>query len=149
MDKSQIDILADFIMATFEGEPSKSEGAGDTAIRIIKNLRSENEQYLEELSAEEGIASRLHKRFTMRDAEIDKLQVENEKVKNQNRCRSDVLRGHAENFAQLTEALNNIQGISGGTYRINTTKKCMAAVLQSINEYTEQVLKGGRCKNGK
>lgn len=47
MKKSQIDILADFIMAEVDGEPSLSEGAGDTAIRIIKQLQAEintNEQ---------------------------------------------------------------------------------------------------------
>ncbi len=39
----QIDILADFIMANIEGEPSKREGAGDCAIRIIINLQSQLE----------------------------------------------------------------------------------------------------------
>lgn len=35
----QIEKLADFIMAEVDGEPSQSEGAGDTAIRIIRSLR--------------------------------------------------------------------------------------------------------------
>ena len=39
--KSQIDILADFIMANVDGEPSQDEGAGDTAVRIIKRLLKE------------------------------------------------------------------------------------------------------------
>ncbi len=41
----QIDKLANFIMAEIEGEPSQSEGAGDTAIRIIKQLQTKNEKY--------------------------------------------------------------------------------------------------------
>ncbi len=41
MAKEQIDILAEFIMANIDGEPSQSEGAGDTAIRIIKQLQAE------------------------------------------------------------------------------------------------------------
>ena len=36
----QIDKLAKFIMAEVEGEPSENEGAGDTAIRIIKQLQA-------------------------------------------------------------------------------------------------------------
>ena len=42
MSKEQIDILADWIMSNIKGEPSESEGAGDTAIRIIKRLQAEN-----------------------------------------------------------------------------------------------------------
>ena len=38
---SEIDKLANFIMAEVKGEPSVSEGAGVTAIRIIKNLQAE------------------------------------------------------------------------------------------------------------
>lgn len=38
-DKSQIDLLADYIMAEIPGEPSASEGAGDTAIRLLKAYR--------------------------------------------------------------------------------------------------------------
>lgn len=37
----QIDKLANFIMAEVPGEPSLSEGAVDTAIRIIKSLQEE------------------------------------------------------------------------------------------------------------
>ena len=36
----QIEKLANFIMSEVEGEPSLSEGAGDTAIRIIRKLQS-------------------------------------------------------------------------------------------------------------
>ena len=39
MPKSQIDLLAEYIMAEIPGEPSRSEGAGETAIRIIKRYR--------------------------------------------------------------------------------------------------------------
>ena len=40
----QIDLLANFIMANVEGEPSRSEGAVECAIRIILNLQRENKQ---------------------------------------------------------------------------------------------------------
>lgn len=39
--EEQIDKLANFIMSEIEGEPSQNEGAGDTAIRIIKKLQAE------------------------------------------------------------------------------------------------------------
>jgi len=38
--ESEIKVLADFIMAEVEGEPSQSEGAGTTAIRIIKRYKT-------------------------------------------------------------------------------------------------------------
>lgn len=40
----QLDLLANFIMAEVPGEPSRDEGAGDCAIRLIK-------QYMELLHA--------------------------------------------------------------------------------------------------
>lgn len=39
--KQQIRVLADYIMAEIPGEPSRSEGAGDTAVRLLKQYRSE------------------------------------------------------------------------------------------------------------
>ncbi len=36
IEKDQLSLLADFIMAEVPGEPSRSEGAGDCAIRLIK-----------------------------------------------------------------------------------------------------------------
>ena len=39
--ESQINDLANFIMNSVEGEPSKSEGACVTAMRIIKQLQTE------------------------------------------------------------------------------------------------------------
>ncbi len=36
MAKTQIDLLADYIMAEIPGEPSENEGAGDTAIRLLE-----------------------------------------------------------------------------------------------------------------
>ncbi len=39
--QSELEILANFIMAEVEGEPSKNEGAGTTAVRIIKQLQAE------------------------------------------------------------------------------------------------------------
>jgi len=41
--KDEIDVLANFIMAEVTGEPSLSEGAGTTAIRIIRDLQSKAE----------------------------------------------------------------------------------------------------------
>ena len=41
---SQLKILTDYIMAEVDGEPSRNEGAADTAIRIIKQLRAENKE---------------------------------------------------------------------------------------------------------
>lgn len=40
--ESQVNRLAEFIMAEVPGEPSQSEGAIDTAIRIITSLRDTN-----------------------------------------------------------------------------------------------------------
>ena len=45
MKKSQIDKLANFIMKEVDGEPSKNEGVGDTAIRIIKKLQKQVNKY--------------------------------------------------------------------------------------------------------
>ncbi len=39
MKKSQIDLLADYIMAEIPGEPSADEGAGETAVRLLKDYR--------------------------------------------------------------------------------------------------------------
>lgn len=38
--EQQIKILADYIMANVPGEPSRSEGAGDTAVRILRRYRA-------------------------------------------------------------------------------------------------------------
>ena len=40
--ESEIKRLANFIMAKVDGEPRQSEGAGTTAIRIIKTLQAKN-----------------------------------------------------------------------------------------------------------
>ena len=40
---SQIDKLANFIMSEVEGEPSQSQSAVDTAIRIIKSYENQDE----------------------------------------------------------------------------------------------------------
>ncbi len=47
MSETQIDILSDFIMANVKGEPSRSEGAGDTAVRIIEQLQASLQQIAE------------------------------------------------------------------------------------------------------
>jgi len=41
-NKTQIDLLANYIMAEIPGEPSRSEGAGDTAIRLLTQLQEQN-----------------------------------------------------------------------------------------------------------
>lgn len=40
----QLEILANFIMVNVPGEPSKSEGAGECAVRIIRELQQSNER---------------------------------------------------------------------------------------------------------
>ncbi len=45
--ESEIDKLANFIMKEVDGEPSKSEGAGTTAVRIIKQLQAKNKELRE------------------------------------------------------------------------------------------------------
>ena len=42
---SEIDKLANFIMAEIDNEPSQSEGAGTCAVRIIKQLRAKIEAW--------------------------------------------------------------------------------------------------------
>ena len=37
---SQISVIANYIMAEIPGEPSLSEGAGDTAVRLMKKYRA-------------------------------------------------------------------------------------------------------------
>ena len=37
--EGQIDLLADYIMAEVDGEPSQSEGAGDCAVRLLTKYR--------------------------------------------------------------------------------------------------------------
>ncbi len=44
MSKTQIDLLADYIIAEVPGEPSQNEGAGNTAIRIITTLKAQLER---------------------------------------------------------------------------------------------------------
>lgn len=40
--QTEIDTLATFIMEEVDGEPSQSEGAGTTAVRVIRKLLDEN-----------------------------------------------------------------------------------------------------------
>lgn len=54
---SEIDKLANFIMKEVDGEPSQSQGAGQTAIRIIRKLKTENTSLKEENEAM-GVQSR-------------------------------------------------------------------------------------------
>jgi hypothetical protein len=49
MNKSQIDILADYIMFNIPGEPSQDEGAGSCAVRLLKSYRKAFEQIKAEL----------------------------------------------------------------------------------------------------
>lgn len=37
--EQQIGLLADYILAEVDGEPSSSEGAGDCAVRLLKKYR--------------------------------------------------------------------------------------------------------------
>ena len=47
--KSQIDTLAEYIVSEIDGEPSKSEGAGDTAIRLLKMYRTALDEIIHEI----------------------------------------------------------------------------------------------------
>jgi len=58
--KTQIDLLADYIMDEVPGEPSASEGAGDTAIRLLKavyGLRAAEEPIKMSVWVDVGIQS--------------------------------------------------------------------------------------------
>lgn len=39
--EAQLEYLANFIMAEVDGEPSQNEGAGECAVRIIRELQAE------------------------------------------------------------------------------------------------------------
>ena len=73
MGKSQIDILAEFIMANVDGEPSQSKGAGDTAIKIIKELQAEVEQKQKEFDYQVG-------KVNFRDSQLRTERDENRKL---------------------------------------------------------------------
>jgi len=71
MNKEQIDILADFIMEHVGGEPSKDEGAGDTAIRIIKQLQAKNKRLEADNSVLKKFAREIIKNYCWDLAESD------------------------------------------------------------------------------
>ena len=48
--KEQTKLLANYIMAEIPGEPSRSEGAGDCAVRLLKEYRQAMKQIMEMLS---------------------------------------------------------------------------------------------------
>ena len=48
--KQQVDKLVTFLLWRFEGEPSQSQGAVDTAIRLLEEMHV-MKQYLDELGA--------------------------------------------------------------------------------------------------
>ena len=49
MEKTQLDILAEYIMAEIPGEPSHSEGVGDCAVRMLKFYRDALSKVKQEL----------------------------------------------------------------------------------------------------
>ena len=79
---SQIDKLANFIMSEVEGEPSQSEGAVDTAIRIIKSYQNqetlsqdwidEHAEYYEYLGYEVVPVNDLQKLLMPKQEEVDR-----------------------------------------------------------------------------
>jgi microcompartment protein CcmL/EutN len=73
--QSQIDGLAGFITANVPGEPAQSEGACDTAVRIIKNLQ-EQVQRLYFPNGSEDIKS-----IQNRSDRIKELQTENDDLR--------------------------------------------------------------------
>ena len=66
--ESQINDLANFIMKSVEGEPSKSEGACITAIRIIKQLQAQLEKLKKKYDA-----SPFQYELDLKDERIDEL----------------------------------------------------------------------------
>jgi hypothetical protein len=53
--KSELDVLANFILAEVPGEPSRSEGAGRTAVRIIRHLTEQVAALEKRLEAAERV----------------------------------------------------------------------------------------------
>lgn len=47
--KQQTKIIADYIMANVPGEPSRDEGAGDCAVRLLDTYRTILKQIMDEL----------------------------------------------------------------------------------------------------
>ena len=47
--EEQTRILADYIMANIPGEPSQNEGAGETAVRLLKEYRAALDRIMHEL----------------------------------------------------------------------------------------------------
>lgn len=47
--EQQIEVLANYIMAEIPKEPSRSEGAGDTAVRVLKQYRLALTSIMDEL----------------------------------------------------------------------------------------------------
>ena len=45
----QTEILANYIMAEIPGEPSQSEGAGETAVRVLRSYREAFRNIMNEL----------------------------------------------------------------------------------------------------
>lgn len=70
--QTQIDKLANFIMNSVDGEPSQNEGAGDTAIRIIKQQQALIEQLVEAL---QQIDERLENLGYDRDGTVRNLAI--------------------------------------------------------------------------
>ncbi len=51
--KKQIDLLADYITGEIPGEPSQDEGAGETAVRLLREYRSKLNRVVKELEGYE------------------------------------------------------------------------------------------------
>ena len=47
--EQQTDVLAKYIMAEIPGEPSHNEGAGNTAVRVLKQYRRALGQIMDEI----------------------------------------------------------------------------------------------------
>ena len=51
--RSEISILTAYILSKIPGEPSMSQGAGETAVRLLKNYRTAMKAALKELGVPE------------------------------------------------------------------------------------------------
>ena len=52
--KSEIEVLAKYIIAEIPGEPSRNEGAGTCAVRLLKQYREALKRIMSELGVPDG-----------------------------------------------------------------------------------------------
>lgn len=78
--KSQVDLLADWILANVPGEPSQSEGAGECAIRIMQQQRATIQQLELEVTSYKKVITSNQKEFRKAKEIIQQLEANVEKL---------------------------------------------------------------------